>query len=323
VSVRALGVRAALVALTACGGDARDGAGLVQLMGTPTLDGAAGRGRDADAEESADLVVARDVGGEVDAGPAADTGVETEGGDTSVEDTSAEDTSADDTIVDTSADDTIVDTSAEDTSAEDTSAEDTSAEDTVVVIDPSVEDTVVDDTTVMIDTIVVTEVVGPDGVVLREDGEACGGDEACASGHCDSGFCCALGTCCGASDDCAFLDGEPTCDDVGACSGSRVVGVCSAAFVCEAAIVLAPEACAGERCAPGQCKNLELGGVIEEGLVRHTCSQSGTCLEEVVDCRVAGTVSYCTDDSDFYLCQGCAPEREACLVLGVPCYCHD
>ncbi|MCC6624408.1 MAG: hypothetical protein IT385_24365 [Deltaproteobacteria bacterium] len=199
------------------------------------------------------------------------------------------------------------------------------------VLDDSVVGDSVPDTSISSDIPTTTEVAptdttqdtgGPEVTPLA-DGAKCVEDAQCRSLHCDNGVCCGAGTCCDSIDDCAYLNDEPRCDDVATCAGSRVVGICSSSFACELANLPAPEACAGQRCAPGECKNLELGSLILEGLERHTCSALGACEPEVVDCRVPDVTSYCTDDSDFYLCEGCTPKREACVVFGSPCFCHD
>jgi hypothetical protein len=57
------------------------------------------------------------------------------------------------------------------------------------------------------------------GSVCRDDGE-------CQSGHCDNHVCCEAGECCLVAEDCSDAAGEPACDDVAGCQGSRATVTC-------------------------------------------------------------------------------------------------
>ena len=77
------------------------------------------------------------------------------------------------------------------------------------------------------------------------NGDACQDNAECQSGHCQNGFCCANGDCCAADNDCNAYDTPPVCSTPGACQGSRVDGVCSAASQCTTQSVADDSGCAG------------------------------------------------------------------------------
>lgn len=129
------------------------------------------------------------------------------------------------------------------------------------------------------------------------NGNGCSADAACQSGHCQNGFCCATGDCCATNGNCGMFAQAPMCNSQSTCQGTRVDGVCTAAFQCVSTTVDDDSACAGlesNACGPYpavSCTNAADQPADQAGRCGTSCTNDNGC-----DVSANCTANVCVPD---------------------------